>query len=208
MDDDQKQALEELRIIRQMMERTTRRWTGEGFAIWAVWGIGGIVAALASEVLVTTGRHFPIPILWNVYWIVGLVLTISFARRYRNAFGQRVTTFGGRVLAYVWIAVGVSLLATFCASTYMRSFATLPTTWITMVGTGVYITGAVLQERIFSLAGVVWWFGAVAALFFPEHVYLIEAALMLFGFLLPAWIIRSRGSQGSSSAREPLRTPA
>jgi len=208
MDDDQKQALEDLRIIRQMMERTTRRWTGEGFMIWAVWGVGGIVGSLASEVLVRTARPHLIPLVWNLYWFAGLLLTILFARRYRKAQGRRLISFGGRVIGFVWVAVGVSLLMTFCASTYLRSFAALPVTWITIVGTGVYITGAILQERIFSFAGVVWWLGALAALFLPEYVYLIEAALMFFGYLLPAWIVRNRGADGGSSAGEPLQTPA
>jgi len=35
MDDDQRTAVEELRVIRRMMERTAVRWTGESWSYWS-----------------------------------------------------------------------------------------------------------------------------------------------------------------------------
>jgi hypothetical protein len=206
--DEQKQALEELRIIRQMMERTTRRWTGEGWVFWIIWGVGGILASGISEILTETGRKDLIPIPWTAYWIVCIPLTLYFSRREWNRHGRRPMSFIDKTIGMVWGAIGVSFLLTALASGVLKSPDVLASTFVTLAGAGVFITGALGQERVLYAAGALWWCGAVVAMFFPQHTGLIQAALMLFGYLLPGYIIKSRASRGGDAAAEPAGSMA
>lgn len=154
MDDDQRAAIEELRVIRQMMERTTRRWTGEGWVYWVIWGVGGIAASLISELSTAGGNKDLIPAAWNIYWIDCLALTAYFARRDWKRLGRRPISFLGKAIGLTWCAIGASFLLTGIAAAVTKSPQTLASTFVMLAGAGVFITGALLEERVLYAAGV------------------------------------------------------
>src|ERR1700739_376913 len=99
---EQKQALEELRIIRRMMERTTRRWTGEGFVFWGIWGVGGILASWSSEAMTIAGSKDLVWIPWTAYWMACFPLTLFFWRREVKLHGRRPMGFAEKTVAMTW----------------------------------------------------------------------------------------------------------
>jgi hypothetical protein len=192
-------ALEELKIIRRMMERTTARLTGS-FAFWIVWGVGGFLAAAASEILVDTGHPEYVWIAWASYWPICLPLTLYFFRR-EFRLPHRPMSFIERMIGAVWTGMSAAfLLAAIAAVTVKAPEAATVAIMMTIAGTGVFITGALIEARIICAAGMLWWCGALVAIIWPHHFYLLEAALSLFAYLLPAYIVRIRAMRSDGIA--------
>jgi len=108
------------------------------------------------------------------------------------------------------VPIGAAFLLTGVAAAVSKTPQTLASTFVVLAGVGVFITGALFEERVLYAAGLLWWCGALVVLAAPQHVYLIEAALLLFGYLLPAYLIRNRAARDghSAAAAEPASNHA
>src|SRR5215469_6423319 len=104
----QNEAVEHLRLIRRMMEQTRRRGTEDNWIPFVIWGAGGLIASLASQLLAARGRWDLIYIPWNLYWPLGLLFSFWLERGHRHGF--QAGGFIARAILMTWTAVGITML--------------------------------------------------------------------------------------------------
>jgi hypothetical protein len=193
--DDQNEATEHLRAIRQMMEQTRRRGTEDNWIPFVIWGVGGFAAALTSQALAGLGRWDLVYIPWNVYWPGCLLVSLWLGRGHRGR--PQAGGFVARTIGMTWGAIGTTmLLVSLAAWLSLLPVPAIGGLIALLAGAGCFATGAVLQERALYVAAAVWWIGGLAALTWPSQTFAIFALLFALGYLLPAYLMRRRQSLG------------
>jgi hypothetical protein len=180
------QALEDLRLIRRMID-DTRQTAGQLWVYLSIWGGLGIVASIVSHWLVLLARYEQISSVWGLYVLVGGVLSFAFARRIGRQ--ERVLSFVDRSLAMTWIAIGITIVLLMVASLALGAAASVPPFVAFLLGAGLFISGALIEWRPLYAAAVIWWVGGLVMLMRPHEVFLIETVLLLGGYLVPAYIL-------------------
>jgi hypothetical protein len=155
-------AMDNLRFIRQTMERATAFTAVPG---WGGVGMGtlGLAAALVAETRLT-------PAEWLGTWLGTSVLALTLggwtmAAKARRA-GTPVFSYSGRrfVLSYVPPLVVGALLTG--ALVRAGLYQALPGTWLLLYGTGV-VTGGAFSVRVVPLMGLCFMGLGAIALFGP-----------------------------------------
>jgi hypothetical protein len=182
-------ALEDLRAIRRMVA-DTRRSTGRHWVYLLVWGVLGVVASVASQLLLAEGREAGIPVVWAVYFAVASLISAWFGTRERDR--TRTTTFAGRVLSVAWAAIAATIAALCFAAFALDALppTIIPGAVALLLATGLCVMGAVLEFRPLYGAAVLWWIGALAMMARPHEAFVIQAVVLLLGYLLPAALLR------------------
>ncbi len=177
-------ALEELRAIRRMIAETRRsaerHWIG-----LVIWGVPGLIACLISNYFLATGRAELIGTAWLGFLVTGLLLTIAYSLRERGR--ARVVTVAARILDVTWAAVLMTLL-TIVGSGAVEPLH-VPGVIALVLASGLCVMGAVLEFRPLYAAAVLWWVGGIAMTARPGEAFLIEAALLVLGYLFPAALL-------------------
>jgi hypothetical protein len=167
-------AMDNLRFIRQTMERATAftavpGWGGVGM------GVLGLVAAAVAESRLTPGE-------WLLTWLAAAILGLALggwamAAKARRG-GTAVFSYSGRrfVLSYLPPLVVGALLTV--ALVRAGQSAALPGTWLLCYGTGV-VTGGAFSVRVVPLMGLCFMALGAVALFGPAGW---GNALMAAGF--------------------------
>jgi uncharacterized membrane protein len=182
-------SLDELRTIRRMIAGT-RRSTVRHWVYLLVWGVLGVVASVASQLLVETSHERQLWLVWTLYVVLGAAASALFGRRERER--TRVLTFVGRTLSVTWIAIGVTIAL---VSVWTLVFETLPPLLLPgvialLLAIGLCVMGALLEFRGLFFAAVLWWVGGLVMLLRPRDAYAVQTALLILGYLLPAEILR------------------
>ncbi|HUR95383.1 MAG TPA: hypothetical protein VMY76_12410 [Gemmatimonadales bacterium] len=155
-------AMDNLRFIRQTMERAT--------AFTAVPGWGGVGMGAVALVAAGVAQSRLTPAEWLATWLVTAVVALalggwSMAAKARRA-GTAVFSYSGRrfVLSYVPpLLVGAFLTAALARAGVHQA---LPGTWLLLYGTGV-VTGGAFSVRVVPLMGLCFMGLGVVALFGP-----------------------------------------
>jgi hypothetical protein len=155
-------AMDNLRFIRQTMERATAftavpGWGGVGMGVLA------LVAAGVAETRLSTDA-------WLATWLITAVLALTLggwtmSRKARLA-GTTVFSYSGRrfVLSYVPpLVVGALLTGALVRAGQLDA---LPGTWLLLYGTGV-VTGGAFSVRVVPLMGLCFMALGAVALFGP-----------------------------------------
>jgi hypothetical protein len=167
-------AMDNLRFIRQTMERAT--------AFTAVPGWGGVGMGLLALAAAAVAESRLTPDEWLVTWLAASVLGLALggwamAAKARRG-GTAVFSYSGRrfVLSYLPPLVVGALLTV--ALVRAGQTAALPGTWLLLYGTGV-VTGGAFSVRIVPLMGLCFMALGAIALFAPASW---GNALMAAGF--------------------------
>ncbi len=188
---DPEAALEEIRIVRKMIEATRQRVRG-AWIPFLVFGVLGVLASLASHALQAEGG------VWRaVPWLAFLALSLAGLRALRPHLGGG-GTFVGRMLISTWRGVALAVLVLWIAVAGSASAALVGT--LSLLGLGVFLSGRLLDYPPLTWGAGLWWLGAVLAAARPELAMLIEATVIALTYLLPAWGLYRQEVQGAHAA--------
>ena len=190
-------AVEEIRIIRRMIETSRRNTTSLRIPLLVYGGLG-VVASLVSHALLSQGREQAIGFVWMAFLVLGLTASAFLLRR-REKRG-RIVSFVDRALAVLWIGVGISIVLvaiTHAAREPSPAFVAVIAYFIALA---LCASGKLMEWPPLYAAAGVWWAGGVVMWFRPHDVFLIEAVLMVVGYLLPAYLL---GGRDDRSAQVP-----
>lgn len=185
---DEATALDQLSAIRAMIN-DTRRSAAHHWIHLMVWGVLGVIAAIASQLLLDTAHGAAIWLVWCTYWIVGSSLSTLIGVRTERR--TRTRTFIDRIMSATWNAVSVTiLLLLLAASIGALPVQFLPAMIVLVAAAGLCINGALLEFWMLYAAAGLWWAGGVYTLFYPAQAFLVVAVLIVLGYLAPAVMLR------------------
>lgn len=196
------EAKESLELIRSMIEETKRSTAYSG-AIYIVWGVVTLLAVLGTYLLVILKLYSYIGINWIGFMVLGLVYSFYHGATQRRK--AQIATFSGEIIGHTWFACGVSLVIL----AFVAPLAGLYPSWMvpavvaTVIGIGYFITGEILQWKLFIWLAVLWWLGGTGMMLLKrESILLAFAFLVSVGYLVPGFILRAKYKKQTKGQNE------
>jgi hypothetical protein len=189
---DEQQARDEIRLIREMLERT-RQATAESGAQFIFWGVWIILALIGNYVLVALRRFDWIWGNWAFFGLTGWAVTIIYNIRINRA--RRAKTYAGTATAYLCIACGIAFFMAAFAFPLLRvySYGVISIIVALISGIMLFALGGIYQWPLLAAAGVLWWAGAAAmALIAADWRGIVLIPLLILGDIVPGLIFRAR----------------
>jgi len=179
------QAYEEIRYIRDMIEKTRRSAAGSGSYL-IIWAVLVMIAIIGMHVLEAFKLYNWIWLDWIVWMGLGVVFTMVSAFRAQRKNGVR--TYAMTTVSYLWSACGVAFLLLGFVFPLLGLYSWEPiSVFISVVaGVALFVSGGIFHWNLLKWGGLLFWVGSVVMVFCPAEIRsLVFIPLILFGYLLP-----------------------
>jgi len=199
---DEQRAREDIKLIRDMLERT-RKATAESGTLFIFWGIWMILAISCMYGLVFLHREDLIWLNWTVFGVIGWIYTA--VNRIRQGRVQRTRTYLQTAVGYVSIACAIGYVLAAFAFPLLKvySYEVISAVIALISGIGLFTLGGLFRMPLLLWSGVLWWLGAIGMAFIPgDWRGLGLVPLMIVGYLVPglSFRIRFRRNGGEKAA--------
>ena len=189
---DANEAREEIRLIRDMVEKTRVR-TLEKSHLFFFWGIWIILAILGMYALVLLKKFDWIGLNWVVFTGLGWIYTVVYA--VKSAKEAPAETYAQSSAKHLSIGCGIAFLLTGLVFPFigLYSYAVIPPLIAAVAGIMLYVMGGIYEWNLLKACGILWWFGSIGTTFVsPYWRTLVFVPLILLAYLWPAWILRKK----------------
>ncbi|MCG8436015.1 MAG: hypothetical protein MJA83_18505 [Gammaproteobacteria bacterium] len=193
-------AQKDLAYIRAVMA-DTRRATCLSGKYFIAWGLAS-AAGLLGTWLYLRGIVDVSPLVTWAFcivagWIYSAYAAIQEARE--AALGS-----AGRFIGVVWTACGVAVLIIFFIAYPLGALQGGHNgVAATIVGVGVFITGALSGMPWLRNTALGWWLGAAVMFLWPgEHTFLIMGVLLLILYIIPGVLLNRQHQQYQQQLRQ------
>lgn len=185
---DQKTALEELQLIRKLIEETKKSvvYNGKDYIFWGILVVVGMMLTYTFHIMEAGINSFWI-------WIVLIPIGWAFSFYNRSKMKEKYpSTYAGKLIGAVWGAAGISMTIIGFVGPSMGAIngsAISPILCIIM-GSAYFVCGIILEVRWIKNLSFGWWLGGIL-LFYVRSIesLIIMASLMSFFQTIPGIII-------------------
>ncbi|MFQ6070848.1 MAG: hypothetical protein ACE5LC_10050 [Candidatus Aminicenantales bacterium] len=188
---DELEAKEEIRIIREMIEKT-KKITAGSWMYLLVWGIVAILAVITMYILVYFEKYSWIWLDWIVFVLIGIVFTLFYSRRQNLSLYSK--TYAHIASAHISIACGISfiLVGFVFPGLKLYSWGLIPVFISLVAGILIFTMGGIFEWKLLKFCGLIWWAGSLAMVLIHENYRaLLFIPLILMGYIFPALLLRS-----------------
>lgn len=176
---------ESLSIIQSMIDRAKSKMSQNGFH-FLLWGVLVIAASITQYVLVHQGVGNKSNIVWLIMPAIGIPTAFIYeSRRNRSAAAEG---YNDKTYSMVWLGFGITLCLSIFAC--VRGGISPMPIIMGIVGLATFISGSIYRFRLLIIGGIVFWLGAIAAVYLkgPEQL-LINAGATFIGYIIPGIVL-------------------
>ncbi|MCW3079634.1 hypothetical protein [Segetibacter sp.] len=179
---------ESLQLIRSMIE-TTKTSISDKSHFFLLWGWATLVGCLLQyylSVIANYPRHY---YAWFVT-PVALLLHFIFIHKYKKE--DRVKTFIGEAMGFIWFIIGISYLALAIVFSKIGWQYCFPF-YILLYGIGTYISGSLLKCKPMKIGGGICLVLVAIAPFLHYSLQMLLAAFaILISYIIPGHLLRNQ----------------
>ncbi|OGD26157.1 MAG: hypothetical protein A2Y56_00280 [Candidatus Aminicenantes bacterium RBG_13_63_10] len=186
------QAREDIRIIKDMLDRT-RRATSESGTLFIVWGVLITLALLGTWVLGLLKAYRWEWAVWVGVTVIGWVYSAFYG--YRQDRKAAVTTYTQIAARHLYIACGAGFLLVGIALPRLGAYSYEAISILVSVVAGIlfFVMGGLYEWPLLRVFGLVWWAGALGLVLVKGNDrILLYAVLFIVAYLLPICILRAK----------------
>jgi hypothetical protein len=192
---------ESLQLIQSMIAKT-RKDMGDNSIHFLLWGWTTFIACTGQFILkniVHYEKHYQVWFLIFPTAAIAVYIGIKAGKR------KEATTYIGDSMKYLWTGMGISFFVLSMILTKMGWHNNIFPFFILLYGLGTFISGQFLRFTPLIAGGIIAWVLAIAATYFNyDYQMLFGAAAILFSYIIPAYMLRSKNkstAQSSSTGR-------
>jgi len=178
-----------LKIIQSMLEKTREDFSRDDF-YFLVWGWVTFIACTGQFVLKNLVKY---PGHYLVWWIVVPAVALTIHHSIKDEKTSRVKTYIGESMKWLWIGMGISyfVLSMILSKTGWGN-AVFPF-YILLYGLGTFVSGCFIRFKPLVIGGICAWALAIVAVYLDyDYQMLAGAAAILFSYIIPAYMLRSK----------------
>jgi hypothetical protein len=152
-----------------------------------------ILGVAVMYALVSLEKYELIWLNWIGFVAVGVIFSLVYGRRHEHLSGAR--TYPQIATANLSMACGMGFaLAGFVFPILeVYTWGVIPVMIALIAGIYVFSLGGIYDWNLLKWCGLVWWLGAVVAVFLKEDLRsLLFIPLILVGYIMPALVLRSK----------------
>ncbi len=196
---DQQSAIEEIALIRRVMDES-RRFAFDNGKYYLAWGILITMAIFAQYAVILTKNESVSSWIWIVGVGFGWIISIVMGMREPSKPGG--WPVGAKLISLVWISSGVSMMIIGFVGPLtgaLHSWAICPAI-ATVMGGAYTISSLVYRMKWVTVVGIAWWVGALVMFAVKGIATLpIFGAMMILFQIVPA-LVFYRTSKSNSVA--------
>ncbi len=197
---DQQSAIEEIALIRRVMDES-RRFAFDNGKYYLAWGIIITIAIFAQYAVILTKNESVSSWIWIV--AVGLGWIISILMGMREPSKSSGWPVGAKLISLIWISSGVSMMIIGFVGPMtgaLHDWAICPAI-ATVMGGAYTISSLVYRLKWVTMVGIAWWVGALVmfAVKGIETLPIFGAMMILFQ-IVPALAFYKTSRKNSMAA--------
>jgi hypothetical protein len=178
-----------LQLIRSMINKTKQDMS-DNTSYFLVWGWITFIACAGQFILkrfVQYEKHY------QVWFIILIGIGFTIYQGIREGKTQKAKTYIGESMKYLWMGMGISFFVLSMILTKIGWGSAVFPFFIMLYGLGTFVSGNFLQFRPLIIGGIIAWALAVAAVYVEyDYQILFGALAILFSYIIPAYLLRSR----------------
>jgi len=182
---------ESLQVIEAFIGRTKQNLKAKSFDL-LLWGALVSLAALVHYLLITVFNYENAWLPWPILMIGGSIVTSVYHAR--NEKAKKIKTFTDTFLMWLSICSGLVyfLIAFLCVR---QGISPLPYLFA-HTSVLILVTGAVLKFKPLIMGGVLFFAGAIIAVFIDQQTQLLlTTGIVIGGYLIPGVLLRKEKSE-------------
>ncbi len=191
------QIQQEISIIKTMIEKTKKQ-TAESGRLFIFMGIAAALFVIVISMLeIYHLQRWVLPMMIALTVVNGVLGFLIVGRAVQK---EKVTTYPRTVVLNLWVICSVALLMLTFLFPFLKvyQFNALPILVSLIFGIGVFMTGIIYELRFIQWFSSVWWIGALLmALIQSRYRFLIMIASIIFGWIIPGFILNKQYKKGS-----------
>jgi hypothetical protein len=176
-----------LKVIQSMISKTKQDMSDNGI-YFLVWGWITLIACTGQFVLkhiVNYEKHY------QVWWLVVVGIVFSIWYGIKEGRQQRVKTYVGEAIKYLWIGMGVSYFVLGMILSKVGWGTSVFPFFIMLYGLGTFVSGCIIKFRPLIFGGIMAWALAIGAAYVEyDYQMLFGAAAILISYIIPAYMLR------------------
>jgi hypothetical protein len=188
---------ESLQLIQSMIAKT-RKDMGDNSIHFLLWGWTTFIACTGQFILknvLNFDRHYLVWLLIIPATITAIYLGVKQGKK------KEATTYIGESMKYLWTGMGISFFVLSMILTRMGWQTNIFPFFILLYGLGTFISGQFLRFKPLIIGGLIAWVLAIASAYFNyDYQMLFGAASILFSYIIPAYLLRSKDKSTTKSS--------
>lgn len=168
----------------------TRQEMSDNSVYFLVWGWISFIACTGQFILkhiVGYEQHY------QVWWLILIGVVFSIWYGIKNGKASKVRTYVGDSMRYLWTGMGASFFVLSMILSKIGWASPVFPFFIMLYGLGTFISGSILQFRPLIIGGIIAWILAMGAAWVDyDYQMLFGAAAILFSYIIPAYLLRSK----------------
>lgn len=180
-------AEQSLQVIQSMISKTKQDMSDDGI-YFLVWGWITFIACTGQFVLkhiIKYEQHY------QVWWLVVVGIVFSIWYGIKEGKQQRVKTYVGEAMKFLWIGMGVSYFVLGMILSKVGWGSTVFPFFIMLYGLGTFVSGSIIKFRPLIIGGIIAWALAIGAAYVEyDYQMLFGAAAILISYIIPAYMLR------------------
>jgi len=196
MNEQVNQAQKEIRLIKEMIDRTKRNSVCNWLYL-ILWGLMAILAIIGMHLLVILEKYSLIWLNWVIFMGIGALWSAFLGIRQQRR--EKTRTYIGDALSGVGIISGLAFFATGFAFPLMDLYpaGTIPVMIAIIAGVSSFSMGAILEWGYLKWCGILWLAGALGMGFVHWHYRtLLFIPLLIAGYIVPGFIMQKKYRNG------------
>jgi hypothetical protein len=190
---DQNQAREDIKYIREMIEKT-RRETAANSHYFFIWGFTIIAALIGMHVLVYFEQFKYIWVNWLVLCGIGIAITVVLAIKEDRC--ENVKTYAHQAMKYLGFSAGLAFMFmsfVFPLLFKLYPYGVIPVLCALLCSVLSITMGGILEWNYLKFCGILWLLGSVAmAMIHMHYRSLVFIPLLVVCYLVPGFMLRKK----------------
>lgn len=178
-----------LQLIQSMISKTKQDMSDNGI-YFLVWGWLTFFACTAQFILKHIYEYEKHYLVWTVV-VIGIIFSVYNGSRERRK--SRAKTYVGESMKYLWTGMGISFFVLSMILSRIGWGSSVFPFFILLYGLGTFVSGNILRFKPLIVGGEIAWGLAIGSVYVNyDYQMLFGAAAILFSYIIPAHMLRSR----------------
>jgi len=181
-----------LELIQSMINRARNQFSENGH-LYLVWGWVVLICSVVEFILI---RFLDYPHHYLVWMLTWLAVIYQFFYLYKNRKKEKVKTYTGEIVSYVWIVFVVLMFITVFISSFQHSnnsFRLISPFILALYGMPTFLSGKILRFPPLVIGGIGCWILALIALYIPYDFQILFFGLaVIIAWIIPGYLLRKR----------------
>ncbi|MEI6265970.1 MAG: hypothetical protein WCP74_12790 [Sphingobacteriia bacterium] len=182
-------ANDSLKLIESMIYKAQNRFSENG-TLYLIWGWVVFFCSIIQYLFLKFTDYTNGSLVWSVTIIVLIYQIIYLSKKQKKA---KVKTYTDEIIGYVWMTFGICMgLLTVIMSKLNIWMLFYPFIFL-FYGIPTFLSGAIMRFKPLMIGGFCCWLLSIAASFITSiEVILLFIPAVLFGWIIPGYLLRAR----------------